>query len=211
MLFSAFYYVLNLVSKLQCPCKLRCFPTFIVDKGEAQKTLLVHPGEITIVALILIAWICAVALFLQKWGRIRIVHNQEPRFKREFKNLDTIKVVKRPTDSVIYRSYPRQVSKTMAAREKRIERMNTMPNIKISETIGESQQNSILEDHKKMVHRFKTLATLPVIEMEEDGDSDDGHQERTGGNRRGSQHRKEEKRLVIELDELKSEQNQSES
>ena len=172
---------------------------------------MVHPGEITIVALILIAWICAIALFLQKWGRIRIVHNQEPRFKREFKNLDTIKVVKRPTDSVIYRSYPRQVSKTMAAREKRIERMNTMPNIKIPETIGESQQNSILEDHKKMVHRFKTLPTLPVIEMEEDGDSDDGHQQRTGGNRRGSHHRKEEKKPVIELDELKSEQNQSES
>ena len=187
----------------------------VVDREEAQKTLLVHPGEITIVALILIAWICAIALFLQKWGRIRIVHNQEPRFKREFKNLDTIKVVKRPTDSVIYRSYPRQVSKTMAAREKRIERMNTMPNIKIPDTAAEKQQNSILDDHKKMVHRFKTLATLPVMEMEEDGDSDDGHQQKrtdSSKSQKGqSHHRKEEKKPVIELDELKSEQNQSES
>ena len=178
-----------------------------------MRKLLVHPGEITIVALILIAWVCAIALFLQKWGRIRIVHNQEPRFKREFKNLDTIKVVKRPTDSVIYKSYPRQFSKTMAAREKRIERMNTMPNIKIPESNAQTQQNSssssTLEDHKRMVHRFKTLATLPVIEMEEDGESEDSHQKKTENGK--AHHRTLAKQPVIELDELKSEQNQSET
>ena len=185
----------------------------VTDKLEAVRKLLVHPGEITIVALILIAWVCATALFLQKWGRIRIVHNQEPRFKREFKNLDTIKVVKRPTDSVIYKSYPRQFSKTMAAREKRIERMNTMPNIKIPESNAQTQQNpfssSTLEDHKRMVHRFKTLATLPVIEMEEDCDSEDSHQKKTENGK--AHHRTLAKLSVIELDELKSEQNQSET
>ena len=163
------------------------------------------------VALILVAWFCAIVLFLQKWGRIRIVHNQEPRFKREFKNLDTIKVVKRPTDSIIYRNYPRQVSKTMAAREKRIARMNTMPNIKIPGIKEQKEQNTIQDDHTKMVHRFKTLATLPVLEMEEDGDSDDSHQPRTVNIKTDNHHCNTENQSVMEMDELNSEQNQSES
>ena len=104
----------------------------------------------------------------------------------------------------------------MAAREKRIERMNTMPNIKIPESNAQAQQNSsssssssTLEDHKRMVHRFKTLATLPVIEMEEDGDSEDNHPKKTENVK--AHHRTLAKQPVIELDELKSEQSQSET
>ena len=193
---------------------MSCVCISYIDEGEVERRLLVHPGEVTIVALILIAWFCAIALFLQKWGRIRIVHNQEPRFKREFKNLDAIKVVKRPTDSVIYRSYPREVSKTMAAREKRIERMNTMPNIKIPDVGGgdDAKTSSVVEDHKRMVQRFKTLATLPVIEVDEDGYSDDGSQVKKEGGTKRSHHRKmTNDEPVIELDELKSEHHQSDS
>ncbi len=109
-------------------------------------------------ALILIAWFGAIAAFMHKWGKIRILQHSEPRYKHNPKNLDTIKVVKKPTDSVIYKTYTRTMSNNMLAREKkRIERMNTMPNIKIGETCSLSQ----------MMSGVKPKLPLPVIEMEE--------------------------------------------
>lgn len=51
------------------------------------------------------------------------------------KNMDKIEIVKKPTDSVIYRNYSQKYTSTMQARdirEKKIERMNTMPNLKLA-------------------------------------------------------------------------------
>lgn len=118
------------------------------------RSIHVQPGEVILVVIVIIAWFCAIALFLHKWGRIRILQPGEPRYKHNPKNLETIKVVKRPTDSIIYKSYPKQLSRTMLAREKRIERMNTMPNIKLGET-----------SHCPKKDKFKS--SLPVIEMED--------------------------------------------
>ena len=53
------------------------------------------------------------------------------RWKHTPKNLETIKIVKRPTDSVIYRNYSQKLTTTMQERERKIERMSTMPNIKL--------------------------------------------------------------------------------
>ncbi len=124
-----------------------------------------------VVAFILIAWVCAIIAFLQKWGKIHIVHNQEPlRHTRKYKNLDTIKVVKKPTDSVIFKSYTSQVSKTMRAREKHIERINTMPNIKIAETDIDKKDKSFPDYHKKMMERVKTIATIPALPVIDSGE-----------------------------------------
>jgi hypothetical protein len=151
----------------------------------------VHPIEVLIVGLIVTAWICAMALFLHKWGKLRILQSAEPRYNHNPKNIETIKVVKRPTDSVIYRSYPAQLTKTMDARRKRLERMNTMPNIKVNisceskpakgsthKDINELDQQTEgarlcqvadvnVRDQK---HKYKVLTrtiTSPVLELDE--------------------------------------------
>ncbi|KAK3105399.1 hypothetical protein FSP39_024344 [Pinctada imbricata] len=52
----------------------------------------------------------------------------EPRYKHNPKNLETIKIVKRAQDSVIYKNYSRKLSITIMEREKRrLQRMHTAP------------------------------------------------------------------------------------
>src|SRR6218665_2919107 len=86
--------------------------------------------------LLLAVWACAVAYFLYKWRSMRIIQTSETRSKPYCpKNLETIKVVARHRDSVIYKSYSENMSRTMQARQKRLDRMNTMPNIKLGEPI----------------------------------------------------------------------------
>lgn len=89
-------------------------------------------AEMVLIALIVGAWAGAIALFLNRWGRIRIVQNRDFNYRHKPKNLDQIKIVKRPTESVIYRTYPTNMANTLEAREKRLQRMRTMPNIKVS-------------------------------------------------------------------------------
>ena len=74
---------------------------------------------------------------------------------------------------VIYKSYTKELSKTMIAREKRLQRMSTMPNIKIGE-IDQPHRNHMLSfvtrgscwsgDHDE--NDFARFRTLPVIEIE---------------------------------------------
>ena len=64
-------------------------------------------------------------------------------------NLENIKIVKRPQDSVIYKNYSRKVSVTMVERERRrLQRMHTVPCI-------------------SNVPAITRLETLPTIHMEE--------------------------------------------
>lgn len=65
--------------------------------------------------------------FVKQWDNIRILQPQEPRFKHNPKNLETITIVKKPQDSVIYKSYGRKMSLTMVERQKKLLRMNTVP------------------------------------------------------------------------------------
>ena len=90
-------------------------------------------------------------LFIKQWDNIRILQPMEPRFKHSPKNLDTITIVKRPQDSVIYKNYSRKMSTTMVEREKKLLRMNTVP---IMENVSSLQT---LNSFRKM----------PTIEMEE--------------------------------------------
>ena len=83
--------------------------------------------EALIVLVVVCLWISAMVLFIKQWDNIRILQPQEPRFKHLPKNLETITVVKRPQDSVIYKNYSRKMSVTMVEREKKLLRMNTVP------------------------------------------------------------------------------------
>lgn len=78
------------------------------------------------------------------------------------KNIETVKVVKRSTDSVIYKSYSRQLSQTMIAREKRMQRQQTMPNIKLGTLNLEKDK----DDKQKAKPKFTTRSTLPLINMQ---------------------------------------------
>ena len=119
-------------------------------------------GEITLIVLALVAWISAIVLFLYKWGKIRISHPTEPRFKHKPKNLDSIKVVDRPSDGVIYKSYSNQISKTMQAREeKRLQRMSTMPELR-----------AIIPEETKKVPTLSKICTSPILEMDRTQSSD---------------------------------------
>ena len=107
-------------------------------------------GEILVVCFILAAWVLAIALFLRKWGKIRIIQSGETNYKTRPKNLDSIKIVKRQTDSIIYRNPSQQLSLTMKAREKRLARFNTMP---------------LITKPVPVVKELKRLATVPSIEV----------------------------------------------
>ena len=94
-------------------------------------SLSVRPGEVIIVASILMAWFYAIGMFLRNWAKMRIMQPRDYNFKQQPKNLETVKVVKHQTDSVIYRNFSAERKKNMQAREKRLQRMQTMPNIKV--------------------------------------------------------------------------------
>ena len=139
----------------------------------------VNPGEVFVVVMILAAWVCALMAFLHKWGTIRIVQTPESRYNHTPKNLHTIKVVKRSTDSVIYKSYTKEVSTTMIARQKRFERMHTMPNIKINAaellakdaTETAADKNGPSSKPKPKSRMFSRTITSPVIELDESATS----------------------------------------
>ncbi|KAL4221533.1 Fibronectin type III domain-containing protein 5 [Mactra antiquata] len=108
--------------------------------------------EAIVVFVVVGLWACAMVLFIKQWDNIRILQPQEPRFKHNPKNLDTITIVKKPQDSVIYKNYSRKMSLTMVEREKRLMRMNTVP---IMENVASLQT-------------LTTVNKLPTIEMTEE-------------------------------------------
>ena len=137
--------------------------------------------EIFVVVFILIAWVCAILMFVHRWHKLRILPPVEAVFKNTPKNMDKITVVKRQTDSVIYRNYSRRMSKTMLAREKHLARMNTMPELQLT-----------FAPKKKILDRLKTV---PIIEMNDSDDiplhlmpagSPSCHRPRNGGSSRSS-------------------------
>lgn len=133
---------------------------------EHSSGLVVHPGEVLVVVMILIAWFCAIAKFVHKWSKLRIMHPRDYHWKKEPKNIETIRVVKRHQDSVIYRTYSKRVSKTMqarACREKRFQRMMTMPNIKVSSGLGLNKS----EDEERKDAECRLKSAVPLLEVEE--------------------------------------------
>ena len=103
----------------------------VISDLELARSLSVRPGEVIIVICILCAWFVAIGVFLRNWTKMRIMHPRDYYQKHQPKNLDTVKVVKHPTESVIYRNFSAERVKNMKAREKRLQRMQTMPNIKV--------------------------------------------------------------------------------
>ena len=91
----------------------------------------VSPVDCIIVLSFFALWIFAICLFIRQWYRLRLIKPRNHGMRQKPKNLDSVKIVKRCSDSVIYNSYPLAMTRTMAAREKRLERMHTMPAIKV--------------------------------------------------------------------------------
>lgn len=108
--------------------------------------------EIFVFVGVICLWACAMTLFIKQWDHIRVLQPQEPRFKHNPKNLDTVTVVERAQDSVIYKNYSRKMSLTMVAREKKLLRMNTVP---------------IMENVASLRSLAPYNQTLPTIDMEE--------------------------------------------
>ena len=121
----------------------------------AKARLQLQLVEVFMVIVIIIAWIIAVMMFLHRWHKLRILPPADAAFKNPPKNMDKITVVKRPTDSVIYRNYPRRMSETIIAREKHLARMNTMPELMINSGPKEK--------------KLGRLKTVPIIEMDDPG------------------------------------------
>ena len=91
-------------------------------------------GELLLLAVIIGLWLSAIAVFLHRWKSIRIVRAPETRMASyRPKNLEAIKIVAKHRDSVIYKNLPENMSRTLAARQKRLSRMSTVPNIKLGE------------------------------------------------------------------------------
>ncbi|XP_074655229.1 uncharacterized protein LOC141908870 [Tubulanus polymorphus] len=127
-------------------------------------------GDFAVVLIIVVIWCVAVTIFLQKWGSIRIVQPREPRYSFKPKNLETIRVCKRPTDSVIYKTYSRQLSFTMEKREQKLERMNTLRSIEalqIEEEKKAAKQSGARP--KRDLHKNDSCSQLvsckPTLEM----------------------------------------------
>lgn len=102
--------------------------------------------EIIFILIVVAVWIVAMVFFYKQWDSIRILQPIEPRYKHTPKNLESIRIVKRPQDSVIYKNYSRKLSITMDEREKRrLQRMNTEP----------------------VLPSVSRLSALPTVHMEE--------------------------------------------
>jgi len=103
-------------------------------------------------------------LFVKQWDNIRILQPQEARYKHSPKNLDTITIVKKPQDSVIYKNYSRKMSLTMVERQKKLLRMNTIP---------------IMQNVASLRPLTSLRPTMPTIPMEDtsvseiNGETDD--------------------------------------
>ena len=133
--------------------------------------LSVSPVDVVIVTMILITWFVVIGLFINKWQHLRIVEPREYRFQHKPKNLDSIKIVQRPSDSIIYRAYPDAMTRTMAARQKRLERMQTMPAIKVDLTTKSPAEKvrRELEGHIPILclHSMEDLETVSDEEANE--------------------------------------------
>ena len=103
------------------------------DDGRGHYVAIRHgtqTEEVIVFLILIFVWIVAVTFFFRKWDSIRILQPMEPRYKHSPKNLETIRIVKRAQDSIIYKNYSRKLSLTMFEREKkRLERLNTVPQI----------------------------------------------------------------------------------
>lgn len=174
----------------------------LVDAGSAALgvglSVEVHPGEILLILIVLVAWGSAVAFFIHRWRFIRILQPSEPRYRHCPKNLEHVKVVTRHRDSVIYKNYSENMSRTMMARQKRLDRMNTMPNMRVCDEevtvaarspvrprsesdlpdepgeTGALSFRQLTESCTSIIASIHSSAICPVIEVEEDTQESNG-------------------------------------
>ena len=123
--------------------------------------IVVKPIEVILVFGILTAWFMTIVLFLRKWGTIRISQPGGHSKYHQPKNLENIKVVNTANDSVIYRSYGQGYHRTMQARQKHLDKMHTVPNIKLQNIPG-NKAKYLSQDNTS----FKNTSTLKRTGLE---------------------------------------------
>lgn len=140
-----FYYFLTTTSRHQH------------KQQDVQPPFFEQTGELLLLAVIIGLWLSAIAVFLHRWKSIRIVRAPETRMASyRPKNLEAIKIVAKHRDSVIYKNLPENMSRTLEARQKRLSRMSTVPNIKL----GEQFQQLLPQPHPLI---FPPLLLQPQV------------------------------------------------
>ncbi len=135
----------------------------IAESSIEHAGITVNPGEVLVVLIILTAWVCAIVVFLNRWSKMRIAPSGASYTAKKPMNIETITVVKNNSDSVIHRNYTKEYNTTMLAREKRIQRMHTMPNIKVGKDLEKEQKE--FANKEKTISRMKTFPLLPGFNL----------------------------------------------
>ena len=105
-------------------------PDITSSSGEpSEDDVHIRPIEVILVASILLSWLLAVMMFLRQWGTLRLSSSGEGVYReaKSFKNLDSVKVVSGADNSVISFSHSKSRTRTMEARQKRLDQIHTMP------------------------------------------------------------------------------------
>ena len=66
-------------------------------------------GDALVIVLLVIAWSLSIVMFWRRWKRFSLLGPRVQDVYQKPKNLESVSVVRRPDDSVIYASYPKHV------------------------------------------------------------------------------------------------------
>jgi len=70
-------------------------------------------ADAVMMLLLVIAWSVSIVLFWRRWKRFSLLGPRVQDVYQQPKNLESVEVVNRPVDSVIYASYPKHVVTAM--------------------------------------------------------------------------------------------------
>lgn len=54
--------------------------------SEGGPKIIVRVEEVLIVGLVLVLWVCAIALFFNRWGKIRMLEPYQPKFQQQHRS-----------------------------------------------------------------------------------------------------------------------------
>ena len=114
-------------------------------------------GEMLIVLCIILGWLSAVIVFLHKWRHLRMLPPRDQTFQQQKpKNLENIRIVEHPDDTVIYGNYSKPVTAAMNARLDRLSKMPRQPSYRLAN----------LPRHVPVATVHRTLRpTIPEVEV----------------------------------------------
>jgi len=66
-------------------------------------------ADTLVILLVVVLWSVSVVCFWRRWKRFSLLGPRAMHVDQQPKNLDSVAVVRRPVDSVIYNSYPKHL------------------------------------------------------------------------------------------------------